>query len=142
MISHHHLTCLDHLGWCNRGRNISILCCGAQGGQCKYMVCRCCWLYHNKLWQSLKAKLSAISHHHLTCLDHLGRQNRGKIISILCCTTQGGQGKYIVCPCHWHYHNNFHQLKHGLWKHLCRNTKGGSITVPLTSCLTCLESAV
>jgi len=32
-----------------------------------------------------------------TCLDHLGRCIRDRIISIFCCNAQGGQGKYSIC---------------------------------------------
>jgi hypothetical protein len=37
--------------------------------------------------------------HYCTSLGHLGRHSTERIISILCCTTLGGQGKYSS-DCH------------------------------------------
>ncbi len=39
---------------------------------------------NNNMWQW----------HTCTCLGHLGRDDRDRIISICCCATQGDQGKY------------------------------------------------
>ncbi len=44
-----------------------------------------------------KAKIMTIvtcDSHYCICLGHLGWCDRDRIISIFCCATQGGQGKY------------------------------------------------
>jgi hypothetical protein len=38
--------------------------------------------------------------HHCSCLGHFGRRKTDRIVSI---STQGGQGKNILCPCRQHF---------------------------------------
>jgi hypothetical protein len=48
-----------------------------------------CWWKCQRQWQ--------MGDRLCTCLGHLCRRNRVRIIYIYCCAVQGGQGKYIVC---------------------------------------------
>jgi hypothetical protein len=52
-----------------------------------------------------------------TCFEHPGWRDTDRIISVLGCTAQGGQAKYIVCRCCWHYHAKLHQWKHDFSGH-------------------------
>ncbi len=45
----------------------------------------------------VSAKTPAIATCDYTCNGHLGWRDRDRIITILRCTTQGGQGKYTAC---------------------------------------------
>ncbi len=95
-----------------------------------------------KVARQCQQQRQAMGTHLYSCLGHLGQSDRARNDPIYVATPKVAKARKIVavaCRCHRRYRLKYNTNVNYALKPEAGNTKGGSITVPLTSCLTGLD---